>query len=94
MNTLSPELLSPFLDIPNIKIINTQRNNDEIFIYVDSLEVGANCHKCGKITQDFHGYGSEIKLRHLPVFNLKTYIIIKPKRYLCCHHSTRLTTTQ
>jgi transposase len=94
MNTLSPELLSPFLDIPNIKITNTQRNNDEIFIYVDSLEAGANCHKCGKFTQNFHGYGPELKLRHLPVFNLKTYIIIKPKRYLCCHHSTRLTTTQ
>jgi hypothetical protein len=60
MNTLSPELLSPFLDIPNIKITNTERNNDEIFIYVDSLEAGANCHKCGKFTQDFHGYGSEI----------------------------------
>lgn len=94
MNTLNPELLSPFLELPTIKITKTQRNNDEIFIYVDSLEAGANCHQCGKFTQDFHGDGSELKLRHLPVFNLKTYIIIRPKRYLCYHHSTRVTTTQ
>lgn len=94
MNNLSPELLSPFLDIPNIKITKIERNNNEIFIHVCSLEDETHCHKCGNPINNFYGYGQEIKLRHLPLFNLKTYIIIKPKRYLCCNHSTKTTTTQ
>lgn len=94
MNTFSPELLSPFLDIPKIKITEIKKNNNDIFIYVSSIEEDTVCHKCGKSTKDFHGYAPEIKLRHLPIFNLKTYIFIKPKRYLCRNHSTRTTTTQ
>ena len=90
----NPEFFINLLGIDNIEIINIEQIDDEIFIYVSSTEEHTNCHQCGKITNCSHGSAPEIKLRHLPIFKLKTYIIIKPKRYLCDDHSNKTTTTQ
>jgi transposase len=94
MNITNPELFTSLLGIANIEIVDIKKINGELLIYVSSTEEETHCHKCGKNINCFHGFSPEIKLRHLPIFKFKTYIIIKPKRYLCCNHSARLTTTQ
>ena len=90
----NPEYFISLLGIANIEIINIKQITDELLIYVSSTEEHTDCHQCGKNINSFHGSAPEIKLRHLPVFKLKTYIIIKPKRYLCDGHSEKTTTTQ
>lgn len=90
----NPEYFISLLGIANIEIINIKQITDELLIYVSSTEEHTDCHQCGKNINSFHGSAPEIKLRHLPVFKLKTYIIIKPKRYLCDGHSDKTTTTQ
>jgi transposase len=94
INSLSPELLAPFLDLPNVRITAINQINNEILIYVTSTEDKAHCHKCGKPMEHFYGYAPEIKLRHLPILGHKVFIIIKPKRYLCQDHPEKTTTTQ
>jgi hypothetical protein len=94
MTTFSPELLEPFLKLPNTKITAIEIINGEIFIYVCAIEEKTNCHKCGKEVDKYYGMGQEIKLRHLPVLGHIVYIIIQPKRYLCENCPDRTTTTQ
>ncbi len=94
MNITNPELFTSLLGIANIEIVDIKKINGELLIYVSSTEEETHCHKCGKNINCFHGFSPEIKLRHLPIFKFKTYIIIKPKRYLCNTHSNQTTTTQ
>jgi transposase len=94
MNTLSPELLAPFLKLPNTQITAIEIINNEIFIHVCAIEEKTNCHQCGKEIDKYYGMGQEIKLRHLPILGHIVYIIIQPKRYLCENCPDRTTTTQ
>lgn len=40
------------------------------------------------------GHGQEVRLRHLPVFGLETYLLIRPKRGRCFKCNEEPTTTQ
>jgi len=77
------------IEITEIKLSEGNTLN----IWVKSTQEGCNCHQCGKLIKQFHGSGEEIKLRHLPIFNYKTFILIKPKRYYC-QYCNNITTTQ
>jgi len=90
INTLPPELFNHLLKLPNIEITSIEQINDEIFIYVSSIEETANCHQCEKEISTFYEFNPAIKLRHLSVLNYKCYIILKPKRFLCksCNKAT------
>lgn len=94
MATLSPELLEPFLKLPNAKITRIETINDEIFIHVSAIEEKTNCHKCQKEIAKYYGKGQEITLRHLPLFGYEVFIVITPNRYLCENCPDRTTTTQ
>jgi transposase len=94
MTTLSPELLEPFLKLPNTKITAIEIINDEIIIHVCAIEEKTTCHKCGKEIDKYYAMGQEIKLRHLPLLGRTVYIIIRPKRYICNDCPDRTTTTQ
>jgi transposase len=77
-------LLEIPLDIPDVKIEQVKRTANQGFeITVSStLKVG-KCRQCGKETERFYGYGNEVTLRHLPLFEMPVWIKIRPKRYQC-----------
>jgi transposase len=83
------------LDIEGVRVIEAEINEKrEIIIKVENIEEGTKCRKCGREIKNFHGYDREIRLRHLPVFNRKVYIEIRPKRYRCPYCEGNPTTTQ
>lgn len=53
----------------------------EIIITVSSTLKGTPCKKCGRQLEAFHGYGQEITLRHLPIFERPVLIKMRPRRY-------------
>jgi transposase len=67
---------------------------DVLEIHVHSTRDGAQCQRCGRRITEAHGLGQERRLRHLPIFEHRTEIVIRPKRYRCgdCHDHP--TTTQ
>ena len=67
---------------------------DVLEIHVHSTRDGAQCQRCGRRITESHGLGQERRLRHLPIFEHRTEIVIRPKRYRCgdCHDHP--TTTQ
>jgi transposase len=68
-------------DIEVERIVHGERKT--LKIYVKSTKDGTACHCCGKPIEKFYGFGQEIALRHLPIFDYKTSIVITPKRYVC-----------
>jgi len=83
------------LDIEGVdikEVIFTQQ--DEIVIVVESRIEGTKCHRCGQVITKYHGSGRPLILRHLPILGKKTYLSIKPRRYLCEHCKDHPTTTQ
>ena len=52
------------------------------------------CGLCGKELRATFGHGQEIRLRHLPVLGMETYIYIRPRRGRCLACETEPTTTQ
>jgi transposase len=92
---ISKEQLIILLGLQGIEIESVElSSNNVLIIRVRSAIDGCHCHRCGKPTGHYHGLGQEIKLRHLPVFGFKTYIVIKPKRYQCQACDGKPTTTQ
>jgi transposase len=83
------------LDIPDVEVLSTEiTDENQVYIRVESTQKTTGCGVCrGQIACTF-GHGQEIRLRHLPVFGLETYILIRPKRGQClaCYHDP--TTTQ
>jgi len=82
------------LDIPDVKIEKVKITEDAITITVQSTVNGTTCRKCGKGTPKYHGCDREISLRHLPILGKKTYIRIRPLRYICTDCDDDPTTTQ
>ncbi len=72
------------LKLPDI-VLKEMRIDKEnrIIVWVESMEEGTRCHRCGKEVNAFHGCGEEVVLRHLPICGNETYIRIAPKRYRC-----------
>ena len=91
---MSPEITIP-LGIADVKVLEQEiTENNELIIYVESTQETTPCGVCGDPIKCTYGKGQEIRLRHLSVFNMKTYICIRPKRGQClsCLHDP--TTTQ
>jgi transposase len=83
------------LDIPNVKVLKTQRKRDgDYIITVESTVEGTRCRKCGRHISKFHGHGRWIKLRHLSILGHRVYIRLRPKRYQCPYCPDEPTTTQ
>ena len=66
----------------------------ELHVYVKSTIEGTHCHHCGHELKAIHDYGREVKLRHLSILGMPTYIIIRPRRYRCDRCEGKPTTTQ
>ena len=89
------ETLQTLLNLPDIaidRVVLAERKT--LKIYVHSTLEGTECHRCGKPIDHDYGLGQEITLRHLPLFDYTTVIVLRPKRYQCRHCSDRPTTSQ
>jgi transposase len=83
------------LDIEGVKVNRVEVTSDgEVHIHVISTVNGARCHRCGRDIHHHYDEGREIKLRHLPILDMPTYIHLKPRRYICDDCPGNPTTTQ
>ena len=82
------------LDLPEIRILNTELSGREIVITVQSTREWAICAKCGAEIREFHSYGRLLRLRHLPILGRPVIIEIRPKRFRCPNCDGNPTTTQ
>ena len=83
------------LDIPDVDVLRTEVSPvDELLIWVESRVKTTACGLCGRQIPCTFGHGQEIRLRHLDVFGLETYICLRPRRARCLSCETEPTTTQ
>lgn len=82
------------LDLPEIRILKTEMGHREIVITVESTREWAICARCGKEIREFHSYGRQLRLRHLPILGRPVFIEIRPKRFRCPTCDNHPTTTQ
>ena len=72
------------LDIPDIKVLQTQiTEQGEFIITVESTLSSARCHHCGREIRKSHGHDDWVTVRHLPILGRPVYIRYRPKRYRC-----------
>jgi transposase len=91
---MASELKIPF-DIADVTIINSQVTSDnKLFIRVESEQATTRCGCCGQEIRCSEGHGQELKLRHLAVLGMETYLLIRPKVAKCKHCWTEPKTTQ
>ena len=83
------------LDIPNVEVLSTEISSEnQLLIRVESNQETTACGVCRNQIACRFGHGQEIRLRHLPVLGLETYILIRPKRGQCLECYQDPTTTQ
>jgi hypothetical protein len=83
------------LDIPDVEVLGTEITAEHhLLIRVESTQETTECGVCRCPIKCTFGHGQEVRLRHLSVLGLETYILIRPKRGQClrCLHDP--TTTQ
>jgi transposase len=93
-STEQRQLFEQLLNLPGVRVLNVEIHEREIMIYVEGTDDHSICHKCGQEATKFHGYGEPLRLRHLPAFNRKVYLHLRPKRYACLHCAEEPTTTR
>lgn len=92
---MTQSLLQIPLDIPDVRIEKVDTTpKGEFVITVSSTLTRATCHQCGQTIDKFYGYGREITLRHLSIFDRPVWIKLTPKRYQCPDCPKGPTTTQ
>ena len=83
------------LDIPNVAVLRTEIYPDgKLLIWVESQVESVPCGLCGCEVRATFGHGQEVRLRHLPILGMETYICIRPRRARCLACETEPTTTQ
>jgi transposase len=82
------------LDLPEIRIIETELSEREIVIALESTREWAICARCGNEIREFHSYGRQLRLRHLPILGRPVILEIRPKRFRCPTCDGNPTTTQ
>lgn len=90
-----PITLAIPLDLPDVCVLaNRMLEDGTVLIEVESTLQTAQCHRCGREIDRFHGFDRPLRLRHLPVFGRMVFIEIRPKRYRCPSCEDGPTTTQ
>ncbi|MEJ7711744.1 MAG: ISL3 family transposase [Pyrinomonadaceae bacterium] len=95
MNEKNKALISIPLDIPDVRVLETEITSiGDFIIIVESTLGSATCHKCGRETTEFHCYDRLLTLRHLPMLERQVFIRLRSKRYRCPSCSDKPTSTQ
>ena len=94
-NTDSLSLFTRLLKLPDIEVVDIRHASDgrEVVIVVKSTRDQVACQKCGNPTNG-HGSGRPLRLRHLPILGMETYIEITPRRGRCETCDNGPTTTE
>lgn len=88
-------VLEALLNLPNVRVLNSEfTGQGDLVIRVESTERGMTCRRCGREIDQIQGYDRALRLRHLPLFERRVYLEIRPKRYRCGHCEGRPTRTQ
>jgi transposase len=88
-------LFKTLLNLPGVEILEVRVNREgHCLIRVESVGDRTRCHICGKEIHHSYGYDRDIKLRHWPIFDRESYIVLRPKRYQCLRCHGRPTTTE
>lgn len=82
------------LDLPEVRILKSDLSGREIVITVESTRSWAICPKCGERIEEFHSFGRQLRLRHLPILGRPVMIEIRPRRFRCPRCEDHPTTTQ
>lgn len=89
------QLLQSLLNLPDIRVLKSEYTaRGDLIIRVESTLKSATCRRCGREISQFHGYDQALRLRHLPIFERRVYIEIRPQRFRCPHGDGGPTTTQ
>ena len=92
---MNDPIFATLLNLPGITIVRVDIDEQgDCLITAESTEEGTPCHVCGRTIHTPYGHGRELKIRHLPIFGRKTYIVIRPPRYQCLDCQSKPTTTQ
>jgi transposase len=90
-----PTTITLPLDIPDVTVLSTKQvSGNEFVITVESTINSTSCGVCQQEIQCNYGHGQAVRLRHLPILGMKTYIIIHPRRAKCPTCQPTVTTTQ
>lgn len=80
---MASALSVPF-DIADVAILSSEvRGDNQLWIRVESQLETLTCGCCRQTIRCNAGHGQEVKLRHLPVLGLETYVLIRPRRGEC-----------
>nr|CAA6810240.1 MAG: Mobile element protein [uncultured Thiotrichaceae bacterium] len=83
------------LDIPDVEILSIEKGErNSLILTVKSTLDHTHCRHCQRKITTTHGYDRPIRLQHLPIFERKVYIELRPKRYRCPDCDGGPTTTQ
>jgi transposase len=82
------------LDLPEVRILKSDLSGREIVITVESTRSWAIGPKCGERIEEFHSFGRQLRLRHLPILGRPVMIEIRPRRFRCPRCENHPTTTQ
>ncbi|MGH9802245.1 MAG: ISL3 family transposase [Blastocatellia bacterium] len=82
------------LNLPDIRILSVEMNQDSIKCEIESTRGYALCHQCGQRATKFFESGETLRLRHLPICEREVTLYLHTKRYLCQFCSGRVTTTE
>lgn len=83
------------IDLPDVQVLSAKKTTlSGWLIELESSLKGTNCRQCGREITQFHGYGTTLRLRHLPLFEVPVWIELRPKRYRCGECDGHPTTTQ
>lgn len=89
-----PALIEIPLDLPHVRVLHTSLDGRDLTVTIESTIESATCPKCGEQISELHSYGDPIRLRHLPILGLRTWIELRPKRFICRRCPNTPTTTQ
>ncbi len=64
------------LNLPQVNVISTLVNNDNLIVSVESTELGTCCKDCGKQITHHHSLNKTVTLNHLSAFGKPVYIHI------------------
>lgn len=83
------------LDIPNVKVLQSEiLSSGQLLIGVESTVATVACGVCQRELRATFGHSQEIRLRHLSILGLETFICLRPRRGRCTSCETRPTTSQ
>jgi transposase len=89
------QLLQTLLNLPDIRVLGSEYTaQGDLIIRVESTVDSARCRRCGRQINQVHGHDQPVRLRHLPIFERRVYLEIRPRRYRCPHCQGSPTTTQ